>query len=198
MYTRWTNFGVDDPEGLLAKALKLARRAVHLDPSDYRAHWTLGFVFLYKNQQTQAITEFERAKALNPNDAGLLAHMADALTYVERSEDAVELAKEAICLNPNCPDYYYQNLAAAYYLLHRYDEALATLQHITVPLDARRQLAITYAQLGRLEEARAEANEFLNVYPKFSIERWAKTEPYTNPADLEHHIDGLRKAGLPK
>ena len=197
MCTRWTNFGAENPEGLFAKALELARRAVHLDPSDYRAHWTLGFVYLFKRQQAQAIAEFERANALNPNDAGLMAHMADALTYVGRSEDAVELAKEAVRLNPNCPEFYYQNLAAAYYLLHRYDEALVTLQQIAVPADARRQLAITYAQLGRLEEAHAEANEFLKFYPNFSIKRWAKTEPYTNPADLEHYIDGLRKAGLP-
>lgn len=199
MYTRWINFGPENPVGLLAKALELARRAVHLDPSDYRAHWTLGSVYLFdRRQHAQSIAEFERAKALNPNDAGLLAHMVDALTYVGRSEDAVELAKEVIRRNPNSPVFCFRSLAAAYYLLHRYDDALATLQKIAVPLDARRQFAITYAQLGRLEEARAEANEFLKIYPSFSIQRWAKTEPYANPEDLEHHIDGLRKAGLPE
>ncbi len=37
MYARWIHFGAEDPEGLLAKALEMAQRAVHLDPSDYRA-----------------------------------------------------------------------------------------------------------------------------------------------------------------
>ena len=198
MYTRWINFGPENPADLLSKALELARRAMHLDPSDYRSHWSLGAVYLMLRKQAQAIAEFERAIALNPNDAGLLAVMVDALTYVGRSEDAIELAKEAIRRNPNSPVYCFRSLAAAYYLLHRYDEALATLQKITVPLDARRQFAITYAQLGRLREAHTEANEFLEIYPSFSIQRWAKTEPYANPEDLEHHIDGLRKAGLPE
>jgi hypothetical protein len=59
-------------------------------------------------------------------------------------------------------------------------------------------LAATYAQLDRLEEARAEAKEYLKITPNFSIAVWAKSEPYTDTNELQRYVDGLRKAGLPE
>ncbi len=48
-----------------------------------------------------------------------------------------------------------------------------------------------------LEEARSEAEEFMKVVPNFSIKEWARTEPYTDPDELQRYVNGLRKAGLP-
>ncbi len=49
-----------------------------------------------------------------------------------------------------------------------------------------------------LEEARSEAEEFMKVAPSFSIKEWARTEPYTDPNELQRYVDGMRKAGLPE
>ena len=62
---------------------------------------------------------------------------------------------------------------------------------------AHRHLAATYIDLGREEEARAEAAEVLRINPKFSLERFAKRRMQKNKAALEREIDALRKAGLP-
>jgi adenylate cyclase len=60
-------------------------------------------------------------------------------------------------------------------------------------------LAATYAQLGRLEDAHAEAAEVLRLNPRYSISGTQKRVSVLKRAeDMEHLIDGLRKAGLPE
>ena len=59
-------------------------------------------------------------------------------------------------------------------------------------------LASAYAQAGQLGEARAEAAEVLRINPAFTIESWKRLAVYKDPKDVEHRLDGLRKAGLPE
>ena len=60
-------------------------------------------------------------------------------------------------------------------------------------------LAATLAQLGQLDEARAEAAEVLRIHPKFTIDGMQRTTGlFKRPEDAEHMCDGLRKAGLPE
>ena len=58
------------------------------------------------------------------------------------------------------------------------------------------RMAACLAQLGRLDEARANAAEVLRRKPDFRTS--AVKLRYRDPADLEHALDGLRKAGLPE
>ena len=59
-------------------------------------------------------------------------------------------------------------------------------------------LASAYAQLGQLDEARKEAAEVLRINPGFTIEGYKRLLPYKDPKDVEHRLDGMRKAGLPE
>jgi adenylate cyclase len=59
-------------------------------------------------------------------------------------------------------------------------------------------LAGAYALSGRVEEAKAEAAQVLRINPGFTIERHNRLWVHKNPKDLEHRLDGLRKAGLPE
>ena len=59
-------------------------------------------------------------------------------------------------------------------------------------------LASAYAQSGQVEEARAEAAEVLRINPGFTIESWKRLAVYKDPKDVEHRLDGARKAGLPE
>ena len=63
-------------------------------------------------------------------------------------------------------------------------------------LPAHAILAAIYSELGREEEARAEAAEVLQISPNFSLEVLRQRLPYKDPADLERFLDGLRKARL--
>ena len=59
-------------------------------------------------------------------------------------------------------------------------------------------LAVNYILLGREEEARASADRALELFPNFSVSMRAKSSPYKNQADLELHLDAMRKAGFPE
>jgi adenylate cyclase len=58
--------------------------------------------------------------------------------------------------------------------------------------------AATYAQLGELEKARAEADEVLRIEPSYTIEGTAKRiVVFKHANDADRFLEGLRKAGLP-
>jgi hypothetical protein len=50
--------------------------------------------------------------------------------------------------------------------------------------------------MGRMEEARAQAAKLMEIAPKFSLDRYARTLRYKDPANSERVLDALRKAGL--
>jgi adenylate cyclase len=101
-------------------------------------------------------------------------------------------------LNPLSPNWYAEFLGLAYYQAGQYEEAIVALKPLlhlgwkSVP----HRLAASYAQLGRMDAARAQAAEVLKIKPDFSIATFTKTQFYKNSTDLEHYLDGVRKAGL--
>ena len=105
-------------------------------------------------------------------------------------------------------DPYYQPVAAgllgaAHYMLKQYERALPVLRDcVSRAPDLRTGhswLAATYAQMGRLEEARAEAAEVLRVQPNYTISGTTRQIlGFRSAKDDKHLFDGLRKAGLPE
>ncbi len=61
---------------------------------------------------------------------------------------------------------------------------------------AYRTLAASYAQLGRLDEARAALEEELRLEPDLTLEKVRGQLRTSDPDFLERWLDGLRKAGL--
>ena len=60
-------------------------------------------------------------------------------------------------------------------------------------------LAASYAQLGRIDEARAALAEVLRVEPDLTLGKLRdRFSPTTDPDPLERFLDALRKAGLPE
>ncbi len=58
-------------------------------------------------------------------------------------------------------------------------------------------LAASLGHLDRRAEARTALDECERVQPGFAAKR-REWKPYSNPANNEHILDGLRKAGLPE
>ena len=55
---------------------------------------------------------------------------------------------------------------------------------------------MTCAQLGRMDEAQAEAAELLRVDPNYSIP--GRSRRILGFKSAKHYFDGLRKSGLPE
>ena len=110
------------------------------------------------------------------------------------------MIEKAMRLNPHYPPFYLYFLGEAYRFTGRYEEAIAAfksaLTRNPVLLPAHVNLAVIYSELGREEEARAEAAEVLRLNPKYSLEVWRQINPYKDPAEVERVVAALRKAGL--
>ena len=108
-------------------------------------------------------------------------------------------------LSPYYPAWFLFYLGAPYEMVGRYEEALAIWKQLLEralkgefpPIYAHERLTIHYANLDRMEEARAHAAEILKIKPDYTVEFYRKTTPYKDKAYLESLVDLLRKAGLP-
>ncbi len=160
----------------------------------------MGSALLRSGKQPKvALAEYERAFALSPNNADLLAQYGRNLPLLGRAEEAVELIKKAMRLNPKYPDWYGQALIFALYNVKHYEEAIAVSKTIEVRhLQTILPLAGSYAHAGQLEEAKKSAARVLDKNPDFTLSWWRERVLFEQPADSEHYFDGLRKAGLPE
>jgi TolB-like protein len=186
------------PAAVKDKALAIALKAVQLDTTESRAHQFLAQAYRFRSEFDLAITHFERAIALNPNDANGIAQMGFALAIVGEAERGIELIHQAMKLNPFHPEWYWDDLAIASYVARRYEQAVEA----NLRLVSRKKywyyarLAACYAQLGKLNEAHQQAAEALRLKPDFRFS--AEKLLYKNSADAEHVFEGMRKAGLPE
>jgi TolB-like protein len=185
------------PDASLDAAVSCARLAIQHDRLDARAFAELGFAQLYQKRHSEALAEYVRALALNPNDADIIAEYADALVYCDQPAKSVELLERAMRPNPYYPDWYLWNLADAYNAMGRPVDVTNTVHRMQNPDEGRRLLSANYAHLGLMDKARAEAREVIRLHPEFTINRWRKRLPYRDSVIIERYVEGLRKAGLP-
>jgi Tfp pilus assembly protein PilF len=66
-------------------------------------------------------------------------------------------------------------------------------------MPARAWLAVTYVQLGQIEEARAEVRAILQLQPNYTISGTLRPlMPFKRAKDNELFFDAMRKAGVPE
>lgn len=183
-------------------AWEFANRAVVSDDDEPWGHWARAGCYVNQRQHDRAITEFEHAIALNPNDADVLSDMAWCLSYAGRAKDAIELALRAIRLNPHYPSWYSLQLGAIYFDARLYEKAVATfeaLPSLETAL-ARLYLAASYAALDQVNDARQTLDTAREIDSRVTISHWTSPQqaPYRRHEDVEHFRHFLAKAGVPQ
>jgi adenylate cyclase len=184
-------------DAIKQRALDIAATAVRLDPRDSRCHTFLGQVYRFRDEYDLAILHLEHGLVLNPNDSICLIHLGGVLGVSGRAEEGVECVRKAIRLDPYV-NFAWGTLALCLYCLRRYEEALAANRKLgsDKSLWHMAREAACLAQLGRLDEARAQAADILRREPNFTVR--AEMPHYKFAADADHLREGLLKAGLPK
>jgi adenylate cyclase len=185
----------------LDQAINLARTAIELNPNLPEAYAELGYTILRKREFDAAVSAAETAIRLNPNFADY--RLAMVFFSVGEPEKAIAVAKAHTRLDPFHPHFAPLALGESYYLLKQYRDAQYWLLNATSRAPNHQYshafLAATYAQLGQLEDAHAEAAEVLRINPAYTISGTQKrVSSFRRAEDLEHVVDGLRKAGLPE
>ena len=169
----------------------------------------MAYGYTYSRQYDLGEVCIEKALQINPNDADILALKGLILTFLERLDEGVEVLEMARIRNPFALDWYLWCLGIALYTSGKYERSIMALREMpNTPTEVFANLAASYAQLGKLDDARKCLVEFqqrsqqeLANYPHDDPERWQqywfKSFPYRNAKHLDHLLDGLRKAGLP-
>jgi tetratricopeptide (TPR) repeat protein len=156
-------------------ALELARKAVAIDPDDAGCRWVLAYLLAYERRFAEADQEFAKAIDLDPNEADAWAALSDIAVLAGRVEEGLEHIRKAFRLNPFPASWYYLALGQAQYAAGEYEAAVETLRRDeTYRTSSRRFLAGSLAQLGRLEQARAEVELFLVGNPLSTIRHWLR------------------------
>jgi adenylate cyclase len=194
---RWSSDRIQS----LSRSANAVQKTLAIDDTLPGAYLALANLAVVKRQFDPAIGHCEKALTLDPT-AFEMAHCARIWTYVGRSEEALELIKEAKRRNPYFQPIYFFILGNAHRLMGNYDDAIAAFrawEGVDPNFFATlMMLAATYVEAGRMEEARATVKESLNRFPKFSIKMSARAIRYKDPADTALVLDNLRKAGVPE
>ncbi len=187
-------------QGALDHAFELAKRAVALDDNDPTCQFELGWIYLFRKSFDLAEQYYQRALQINPNSPELVARMSFLYAYTGRPDEALDSLAQARLIDPYfSPTWYWHNLGYVNFIARRYDEAIAALSHsATMPFWVRAYLAACHALTNRIERAREFATEVLRLAPDFSATRLVEKEPFQRPADREHLLKGLCRAGLPQ
>jgi TolB-like protein/class 3 adenylate cyclase/TolA-binding protein len=159
-------------------------------------HWLASQMSLRFHEHEKAISEAERAIALDPNDPSNHVQMAYALIFAGRPKEAVDFIKRAMRLDPHYPAYYLYVLGLSHFAMGQLEEAVTLFErvHRRNP-EVRRwaaPLAATYAHLGRDQEARAVLDKYGYTLLGGQWYYW----PFKDPAVADRFTEGLRKAGL--
>jgi adenylate cyclase len=189
------------PTASLERSIELAQQALALDASYPDTYILLSAIYLYLKRHDDAMLAISKALDLSPNHPLAKAHLGMILTYGGQPEAAINVFKEAMRLSPIYPDWFLSELARAYFLTGRYDEATDALQQRLqrdpTSGEALILLAASESAAGRMDTARDALGKFLEPRPAYTLSQYASGEFYKSPDNLKPVLDALRKAGLP-
>lgn len=189
----WTEFGA----AALDRAENLGHQALKLSPELAEGYQLLAYIHLARGDYDRAILEAKQAVEINPSDAYSHATLGYALMWIGDSNGAITAIESAKVFDPTLQWDYLMPLGFAYYLVGRYEDAIAILEPIAgngEDYGPYAFLAAAYAELGRTAEAQRAAAEVKRLWPFFTIgafvEQW---RDYRSRSMLRR---GLFKAGL--
>jgi adenylate cyclase len=184
----------------LKHAHELAERALQIDPNLPLAHASLGAILMWQGQHDASVAAFHKALMINSNYTDW--RFVAALIYAGEPERALDCARSHMRLDPFYPAVAAGFAGFALYLSRNYRRAIPLLRECASRAPNLRGghlwLAVTYAQLGWLKQARAEAAEVLRIEPNWTIKASMRVNIFKNPRHAAHYFGGMRKAGLPQ
>lgn len=192
--SQWTH----DPHGF-DRAVQLEQQSIDLDNSNAVAYAMMSIFLNNKRQHDPSITAAERALALEPNLALGYTALAFALTDSGKPAEALVAVNKAIRLDPQQRDFYALMEGRTYMLMGRYEEAIPVLRGYLARysniIPGHLFLIACYVELGRNEEARAEAAEVMRINPQFSLAAQKQMASMKQPLRDRLYAD-MAKSGL--
>ncbi len=190
----WTEF----PDQELARGTAEARKAIALAPNEPDGYRALGLILVAGTDYDQAQDALKRAIEINPSDAKALAVWGSVQSFSGEINGAIESLQLALKLDPMLEPRFLFDLAIAYYLAHRHEDALRIAERglarysdfpmFNVPA------AAAAAQLGRKEQAARYVDALRRRVPFLDLETVGSR--FKDPSHPRYLREGLKASGL--
>jgi TolB-like protein len=174
-------------------------KALALDPNDPIAHASMGDLLAHEGDLAGARGSYERALEVAPGNADTLAFLAGSFSLVSGDpRRGLELARQAIRLNPGAPPWYFGMLGRATYVAGETAECVAALHraHRAAPNILLLE-AMAQARLGEHAEATRILARLERDFPRFGLAVLIREYPVTNPPALAALREDAERLGLP-
>jgi tetratricopeptide (TPR) repeat protein len=183
-------------------AVEAAQKAVLCDEHDAWAHFALGWAFSMSRSPEAGIEEYRKALAINPYLPHIQYSLAAALSSVGETEKALAELGEAEYLG--APEVYPGQCnsirASICFLSEKHDEAIKAARRSVWQSPSHifsyHQLAVNYALMGKVEEARAELATLVRLAPNTSLNVIAESLPYIHDRETNQTLDAFRLMGI--
>jgi adenylate cyclase len=195
-------YGWKPREIALARAFDAAQNAVVLDSDDDWAHFALGFIYSVTRRAEEAVVQYEKALALNPNFAIAYTYLAAVLAYLGRDKEALEKIDASERLSPRGLFQGVNNhcRALAHFSAGQYLDAISCARKAVLEspgiVTSHRMLVVNCALVGHIDEARAALEIVTRLQPDVSLRWIAEFVPFTRERERRNFIEGFRLAGL--
>jgi tetratricopeptide (TPR) repeat protein len=178
------------------KALKSASKAIFLKPDYADAYYNLGTLYTKLQRNQEAICMFKRTIQLKPDHAQAYNSIGISLFECGEQERGVTSLKKSIELKP-CSQIAIHNLANAYYVLAKYEEAIRLYQVVGLAKENGKILECLYRsnrfpefyKLLRILSKSDKCNIRISAISAFVAHQLKKEDPYPfckNPIDFFH------------
>jgi TolB-like protein/class 3 adenylate cyclase/tetratricopeptide (TPR) repeat protein len=193
-------FGADATTAL-QRMFADAEKAVALDPQDCESLATLAYVRIYQGRWAEADKQFRSSVEMCPANSHTLILAASGLASIGKAAEGAGLADRALRLDPRMTPANLTGVHDAYYMAQRYEDTIDVVMRMPEEQRSRSSwvfLAVSYARLGRTQEAADARAKLLKAFPEVSAERMLNEDyVYARGEDQDLFVEGFRVAGLP-
>lgn len=182
-------------------AYDAAGQALKLDPNNARAHTVLALLQLVDGREDEARESANRAVEAQPNSAEAAGNLALILAQTGNRDEAIAEIDRALRLDPS-PSPSFQLLAGiVLYTVRDNGRAVPLIEAARDALPnaepAREYLTAAYGFDGNRVRGAAEKAKLLELFPESNLSYYGYLYDYWRPTELEHHLTGLKAAGIP-
>ncbi|MBB4228168.1 adenylate/guanylate cyclase domain-containing protein [Rhizobium mongolense] len=183
-------------------AYDAAGQALKLDPDNARAHTVLALLQLVDGRAAEARDSANRAVQAQPNSAEAFGNLALILVHTGSHEEAVAEMEKALRLDPAPPSSFRLLAGIVFYTARDNRRAIPLIEAARDALPnaepAREYLTAAYAYEGDRVRGAQEKAKLLELFPDANLTYYNYLYDYWREDDLEHHLAGLRAAGIPE
>ena len=188
------------------EGLRLAQRAVELEPENSTVLWMAAVAFWWLGPEATRSRElFSRSLAINPNSAIALTMAGWVENFIGNTAKGYELINRAQRLSPRDKRAWLMATAMGTGCMQdrRFEEAISWAEKALVqnPRFASlfRILAAAHALLGNQEKAASFVQELMKVDPQLTVSGLRDRVPFAlNEPLWKMYSEALRQAGLPE